>query len=207
MHDYAYPLFSEDKKVVCQICGQKFLIMAPGHLKKHKVSYSEYKARYPDAPLSCEEFATTLKYSQKSMFKDIVPIIEEDKEPRIEDDIDITSAYGAEKIDIFYAARERVLDELKRFLPDIQKSYAIRSLYPVTNIVIFEFMTDFADPLRKIDIEFPNTFWHHRDVADTARKSKLKELGWRIVELQTDSPTRQEIEKAFEGLDLTFDYN
>jgi len=141
------------------------------------------------------------------MFKDIVPIIEEDKEPRIEEDIDITSAYGAEKIDIFYAARERVLDELKRFLPDIQKSYAIRSLYPVTNIVIFEFMTDFADPLRKIDIEFPNTFWHHRDVADTARKSKLEELGWRIIELQTDSPTRQEIEKAFEGLDLTFDYN
>lgn len=208
MDEYSYPMFSEDKKVICQVCGEHFLVISPKHLKKHKVSYSEYKARYPDAPLSCEEFVAMAKYSQeRSMFKDILPYIEEkSKEPKIEEEIDITAAYKADKMDIFYVARERVLDELRRFLPDVQKNYPIRNLYPVTNIVIFECMTDFADPVRKVNVEFPNTFWHHRDIADTARKYKLIEMGWKVIELQTDSPTRQEIEKAFSGLDLTLDY-
>ena len=62
--EYPHPLFSEDKKVVCQICGKPFQVISPKHLAQHNLRYAEYKLRFPDAPLSNSEFAASSKYGK-----------------------------------------------------------------------------------------------------------------------------------------------
>ena len=68
--EYPYPLLNkEDGKVSCQLCGKSFLVITPRHLSTHNVTYSEYKMRFPNAPLSCEEFAIRGKYGKdKDLF-------------------------------------------------------------------------------------------------------------------------------------------
>ena len=39
--------------VVCVVCGQSFLRIVPNHLRSHGMTYSEYVALYPNAPLVC----------------------------------------------------------------------------------------------------------------------------------------------------------
>ena len=48
--EYSYPLFDENGKVNCQICGKPFMVISPRHLSgKHKIQYGEYKLRFPDS--------------------------------------------------------------------------------------------------------------------------------------------------------------
>ena len=76
--EYPYPLFDENEKVICQLCGKPFMVISPRHLSgKHEIKYSEYKLRFPDAPLSSAEFTAKSKYGKmKGVFDDDVEVEE-----------------------------------------------------------------------------------------------------------------------------------
>ena len=99
MSEYSYPFNNEEGKVVCQVCGKAYLIISPRHLGTHKITFSEYKLRFPEAPISCEEFNALGKYGkEKNIFvqeelekieKESNPIVEKDeiKIQELDDDI------------------------------------------------------------------------------------------------------------------------
>ena len=86
--DYTYPLMDGDGKVICQLCGKSFLVISPKHLGKHDIRYSEYKLRFPDAPLSTSEFAASSKYGRVKNIFDDEEIFVEDEMENLEDEFE-----------------------------------------------------------------------------------------------------------------------
>lgn len=216
MSEYPYPFTDENDKVVCQICGKSYLVISSTHLHLHGVSYDEYKYRFPDAPLSSSEFKKrgmmgkdntifvkeTLKEIEDAdtNFKEIQQEEFPDFEPTVDDEVDFEKSVQDElgNNDIFSAAKNKILDHLRTFFTNVRKDYKI-CVYNPSNILLFQFITDFADPVLKIDIEFPNTFWHNQDsCVDSNRNYKLKESGWKVIEIKSKAPTYEEIKNAIE---------
>jgi very-short-patch-repair endonuclease len=221
MSEYPHEFFNKDKKVVCQICGKAYLVISPRHLGTHKITYSEYKLRFPEAPLSCEEFNVLGKYGkEKQIFVehelkklDDVPdepkiqeidddIPENDVEPIIEEEIDFGQILETAKPvskDICDISKDKILDYLKALFTNIKKDYKIQEFLS-DNRMLFEFISDFSDPVLKINIEFPNTFWHNEMVRDLTRDDKLKEHGWKVIRINSKNPTFKNITDAIESL-------
>ncbi len=218
MSEYLHPMFNEQGKVVCQICGKPYLVISPRHLGTHNIKYDEYKLRFPDAPLSSEEFNASSKYGrEKTLFvekeldkfeeeselpdEDIEEIIV-DEEPDIEAEIDLSMLLEREKEDkdIMARGKNKILDHLKTYFTNVQKDYFVREL-GIGGMLKFEFITDFCDPVLKIVIQFPKTFWHNQELAvDSTKNSKLTECGWRVIEFDSVSPSFKEISSRIESL-------
>lgn len=197
MNEYQYPFIDEKTgRVICQVCGKSYLVISPRHLQTHKVTYSEYKLRFPDAPLSCEEFTASSKYGKvKEMFtfEDETKVEEEiEVELKVKENINIKEVINIENENFFTKSKNRIIDHLKLFFFHIQKDYVISS-------PTFQYVCDFADPILKINIECPEAFWHNDNSGDPTRNEKLKALGWKVVEIQSKAPTYQDIEKAIKG--------
>ena len=195
MNEYEYPFIDEKTgRVICQLCGKSYLVISPKHLQTHDVTYSEYKLRFPDAPLSCEEFTASSKYGKvKEMFtfEDETKVEEEiEDEPEIE--YHIEKVINIKKEDLFTRSKNKMVEHLKLFFFHIQKDYMI-------SFPSFQYISDFADPILKIDVECPNTFWHNDTSGDTTRNQKLKSMGWKVIEIKSKAPTYEDIEKAIKG--------
>ena len=211
MSEYEYPLFSDEGKVICQICGKPYLVISPRHLGTHKIKYDEYKLRFPDAPLSCEEFNASSKYGrEKTIFveeemskfeqesdlpDEDVEEIEVNEEPDIDEEIDLHEVLEKEKIDAdpMTRSKNKILDHLRGYFTNIEKDYTIRQ-YGVDNRLKFEFITDFCDPVLKIVIQFPNNFWHNRELGiDPNKYLKMESYGWKVIIIKSAGPTLKEI--------------
>lgn len=214
---YKFPLLEKESgKVICQICGENFVMLSPSHLKTHGVKMNEYKFRYPDAPISASSFSSATKekmkdsifvkkeleeieniHDDKEEFFDNEPIIDEhlfssEFKPLDEKDIKIKKS-----LNICDNMKEKILDILRSFLTNVKKDYIIIE-YTLTGKIITRTITDFADPILKINVEFPKTFWHNKDqFIDPIRNKKLKECGWKVIEINSLSPTYKEIEVHF----------
>jgi very-short-patch-repair endonuclease len=209
MNDYEYPLFDDNGKVICQMCGKSFLVISPKHLVNHKVTYSEYKLRFSNAPLSSAEFDSRSKYGkEKGIFQEEESPVENfigdetfvDEEPEVEEEIDLQRVIDSEKRDPIQDAKYKIFDHLRMYLSNVKMDYSIRENWP-DGRTIFEFITDFADPILKIDIECMKVFWHNRDqFVDLNRNQKLKERGWKVIEINSKSPTFDEIDKALKNI-------
>lgn len=217
---YPYPLVSDEGKVICQICGKPYLVISPRHLGTHNVSYEEYKTRFSGAPLSSKEFNKMGKIARdKNIFveeelkafeveepkEDIVDedIPEKDVDPTVDQEIDFEQVYAeaplAEK-DICSVSKDRILDHLRAFFTNIRKDYMIQ-VFNINNLLMFEFISDFADPILKVNIQFPNAFWHNRmQYVDSNRDKKLEEHGWKVIRIKSKGPTFKDISKAVEKL-------
>jgi hypothetical protein len=198
MIEYPYQFFDENKKVICQICGKPFLVISPRHLEKHNIKYADYTKRFPDAPLSTQEFKARGKYGKTKLFYDdeIGPEeIVEEKEPEIEE-------INIKKLSMEYshltpmdAMKARILDHLRMYFVNVKKDYLILQ-YGVDNRLKFEFITDFCDPILKIVIQFPDTFWHNVEAAiDLNKNIKLAQYGWKVIEIPSKSPSFELIDK------------
>jgi very-short-patch-repair endonuclease len=67
--------------------------------------------------------------------------------------------------------------------------------------MLFEFISDFSDPVLKVNIEFPNAFWHNRmRFDDPTREQKLKECGWKVIKINSKAPSFQDIRKKLKGI-------
>jgi hypothetical protein len=198
--DYPYHLFDEKGKVICQICGKSFLIISPRHLKKHNISHGDYKARFPNAPLSTEEFKARGKYGRTKLFPPKDEIGDETIVDEKEEEIDV------EEIAIKKVARKiynspmesmkaKILDHLKMRYFNIKQDYLIRQ-FGSDQRLKFEFITDYCDPVLKVIIQFPDTFWHNVEAAvDLNKNVKLKKYHWKIIEIPTVNPSFELIDK------------
>lgn len=210
-HEYPYPYpYYEEKtgKVNCQICGKPFAIISPKHLKKHDITHSEYKLRFPDAPLTNEEFAVKSLYGRN---KDMFVTNKHDKP----DDYTLTdgSIIGEEEIvdkevitiklteteskplDPVASMKKRIFNHLSMYLNNIRQNYFIEEK-TLGGITKFRYVTDFADPVLKVNVEFPDTFWHNQDVfIDPLRDEKLKASGWTVIKIRGRAPSLEKIEK------------
>lgn len=199
-----YPKLDEDGKVVCQICGKPFLVISPKHLMKiHSVTLSQYKIRYPDAPLSSEEFRSRGRFGKLGLFKKETqeegPIIEDiiedvEKEEPVEEPKKFEVVVDLpKKQDPISRTRRNILKFLRDIFYNTEQNYVIRKFHPDGRLE-YEFITDFADPILKIDFEFPNAFWHNRDrYQDLSRKDKLRSHGWKVIEISSPAPTIEDI--------------
>jgi len=205
MNGYNFPYFEEKSgKVHCQICGKPYLVISPRHLQSHNIKYSEYKLRFPEAPLSCEEFGVVSKYGkEKDMFSESEEIVIDEKyledEPDVEE-IVIESVLVNSQSEQIDRMKGKVFDHLRSYFSNVKSNYLIREKL-IDGRVIHEFITDFADPVLKIDIECPDTFWHNRDsFIDLTRDQKLKERGWKIITIKGNNPGLEDIERAVKNI-------
>jgi len=92
--------------------------------------------------------------------------------------------------------KREILDYLKGIYSTVQENYFIQKV-DLEGHLKYEFITDFADPLLKIDFEFPDTFWHNKDrYVDTRRNEILRSDGWKIIEIRSNCPTLKMLEEA-----------
>lgn len=208
-----YPKLDENEKVVCQICGKAFLVISPKHLSRiHDVTLAQYRTRYPDAPLSSEEFRSRGKFGKLHLFEkedkrkgepvieDIITdeelSIEEPEELGLEEVPKVVIELPKKKQDPMSRAKDNILRFLKESFRNIEQDYVIRIFTPNGRLE-YEFITDFADPILKVDFEFPRTFWHNEDrYMDLARKVKLHNNGWKVIEVNSNSPSINDLIKA-----------
>lgn len=219
MSEYSYPMFNDQKKVICQLCGKPYLVISPRHLERHNIKYDEYKLRFPDAPLSSEEFNAISKYGKEKVifveteltkFKDKIldedvekiTIEPNDDEPSIEDEIELRAVLEGERkeTDIIAKHKNKILDHLRTHFTNIQKDFKVRNV-GMDGRLKFEFITDFCDPVLKLIFQFPKTFWHNSELAiDPNKNEKLKQSGWKVIEFKSLNPSLQDIEIRIKSL-------
>lgn len=213
MTEFQFPLTDPTSgKVICQICGKPFLVISPTHLKKHNIdSYDTYTSRFPGAPLSTDEFKKRGSVGRKvkghrELFADEMnPIIKVDEltiddiEPEIEE-IDIEKIFEKDvPKDPIQSVKRKILDTLKMYYANVQENYLIYLRNPINDNIEKEYITDFADPILKIDFEFPDTFWHNKEwCPDNMRDFNLKQAGWKIIKIGSISPNNELIRNAIE---------
>lgn len=203
MREYPYPLFDEKGKVVCQICGKSYLVISPKHLYTHNIKYADYTKRFPEAPLSNQEFKARGKYGKnKELFRNTDneeikdDIIIEDPEIEELDDIEKFIEAESKATDPMRAMKIKLRDHLRLYFSNIQMDYLIRQ-FGSDKRLKFEFITDFCDPVLKVVIQFPDTFWHNHDLCiDLNKTMKLEKYGWKIFKIPSNNPSLSQVDKA-----------
>jgi len=206
-----YPAFDEKtNKVICQICGKGFLVISPRHLGKHNISYTDYTKRYPTAPLSSKEFSAKSKYGKvKDLFAPIKSKSEDDLEevvvheqPTIEEDIAIDKMLKEKAhADPVRQSKAQVLDTLRMYLTNIRQDFLITEYGSRSGRLKYQFITDFADPILRVVVQCPNTFWHNREInIDPMKNEKLESDGWRVLIVKSKAPTRQDIQEVVDQI-------
>lgn len=202
--EWNHPGFNEKGKIICQVCGKTYMILTPSHLKTHDMSYSQYKTKFPGAPLTNEEFKAMSMYSRPSKYsEEDLKILGEEQEidediPVIDDEFELPKVESTKKFDNpMDAKKHEILDFLINYLPNVKMDHMIE-LKDLGGTHVYSTISDFSDPFLKINIEFPNTFWHNRDAVhnDPARDVKLKGFGWKVININSNSPKIEQIEKA-----------
>ena len=203
MIEYPHPFFDEKGKVVCQICGKSFLVISPRHLGKHNIIYADYTKRFPDAPLSTQEFKARGKYGKTKLFEqeEIGPEqLVDEKEPEIES-LDIEKLVKSQKVaSPMDAMKAKIIDHLKMYFANIRKDYMILQ-FGSDNRLKYEFITDFCDPILKVVIQFPDTFWHNMEAAiDLNKNLKLAKYGWKVIEIPSANPSFKMIDEYLDEI-------
>lgn len=202
MGEYPYQLINEKGKVICQVCGKAYLVISPKHLEKHNIKYEDYTKRFPKAPLSSREFIARGKYGRnKDLFQQEEVAVEElvdEHDPKVEELALETLVKNTRPQNPMEAMKARILDHLRLRYSNIKKDYLI-SQFGIDNRLKFEFITDFCDPVLKVVIQFPDTFWHNQEMAiDLNKNVKLEQYGWKVIEIPTKNPSFKLIDKRLE---------
>lgn len=227
-HEFPYPYSYYDEKtgkVRCQLCGKAYLVISPTHVKKHGITYDEYKMKFPDAPLSTDEFKIRGTHGK---FKDLfepkkqdeeigeeILITEEEyppddiveeiiKEAVDEEEEKIKKLGDSEKQkpkDPIKAMKRRVYDGLSIYFSNVKADYVVEDK-TIGGKTKYSYITDFCDPMMRIIFEFPNTFWHNTDFfLDPMKYEKLRQDGWKIIVIKSKAPTVKDIERAIGKVD------
>lgn len=210
---YPYPYYDEKTgKVNCQVCGKPFLVISPRHLMKHDMKMAEYKLRFPDAPLSNEEFSVRGLYGKnKDMFKeaeveveevliDDVIIEEPEEDEIIVEELELAKKLPVHSVDKVQAMKNSVHNHLMMIFTNVKANYLIEDKW-LNGQLKYSYISDFADPILRIVFFFPKTFWHNQDAfPDPHRDRRLQEDGWKVVTINANPPTIKAIEDATKDL-------
>ena len=202
-----YERFDEGGKVICQVCGKSLGFVTPAHLKTHKMRFAEYKEKFKDFPLKSLPWeAKANKNNKIDLFKKIV-----DENEKIENIKPIkpkpiktkniklkeknTPKTKIKRTISGFQGKNNIFNLLKKSYPNLVMNYYIDKKLN-TGAYEYYFITDMADPVTKIDFEFPDTFWHNNDnVFNVNRDTILKRDGWRVLVFKGASPKPKNIEK------------
>ncbi len=208
-------VYTEKGKVRCQICGKLYNMISTTHLKnKHGITTEEYKEQFPDAPLTSDAFISLSKYKlkpvKKEKSKEQEIIKEENNEEVIIETIydNIKDEVKKEKIlessigdyinhdeNRILSTKNEIYDFLSFYYPNMKKNYIIEKFLFQENILQYQFISDFADPVEKINIEFVSMGWHNIESVDANRDAKLKSDGWTIIRIKEKFISVKEFKK------------
>lgn len=210
MNQYPYEFLNDKQKVICQVCGKGFIAITPAHLKTHDVTVEEYKLKFPKAPIISPRSKIRIKNNKILITEKEAPcneIIDDERDipkhnvnPVIHKEIVFEnkqiSIDNLKPQDVCDANKDRILIFLKLFFKNIVKDYMIQE-FSLNNELSYEVITDFADPILKLNIEFPNSFWHNSmSFNNPLRNIRLEEYGWNIIEIKKASPSLKEVESV-----------
>ena len=193
-----YPVFNEKGKIVCQICGKAFQFISPRHLNKHNVTTEQYKKRFPNIPLTTKEFNAKSKYARYNDELFEVDETKRDEEDPLIEEIDLREELQktVRKLDPMQSMKKRILEHLRVYFANVEQDYMVRD-YDMSGKMIFEFVTDFCDPVLRVAFQFPDTFWHNQELAlDPNKKIKMERNGWKVIEIKSASPSLDRIDDA-----------
>jgi len=220
-----YPEFSEKGEVICQECGKEIQIITGTHLRKHGMTKRDYTIKYPNAPMSGRRFHLTMKHhkaqslaTEEKKYEDpgqqVDEILDGESAPSIEEikqlikDQDLSDLVEAQsrippipdvQIDPFGQTQKdklQLISFIKKIFPFAQNNYMIRKFNPHTTFLDYEMITDIADPISKVDFEFPNAFWHNRmPLQDVHRDLKLSKDGWKVLNITSRTPKVEHVQE------------
>ncbi len=205
--------FDERGNVICQLCQKPFNIISPTHLKKeHGLTFEGYKSQFPGAPISGEKFSKTMTFARTKLFNekeepiDMIPQIESVLEENFEEKLKEFSNYRKPKTftsdgGVIPKGKLDILNFLLAYFDEIENNYFVEK-YTLSGHLDYRLVTDIVDLKRKIDFEFPNAFWHNKDVAKPHRDLRLTGDGWTIVEILSKSPNVKEVEEELRKKNL-----
>jgi len=203
--DLKYPK-GKNGKAICQECGQECKLITPAHLKKHDITLSEYKLKYPDCPISGTQYkATRFTYKDSILFKDSEGLpsesLDEDitlaelKEGIVKHSVLNFEGVSKNKVDI--------LSFLHNAYPYLEDNYCIEKRHFHDDALLWKYITDMADPIKKVLFDFPNAFWHNEDpYPDPQKYEKLKDDGWIVIVVDKHYPTAIDV---FQDTDIISD--
>lgn len=222
--------YDEKGMVICQECGKSFNQITYKHLKLHKLTCDDYKLKYPNFPMASRIYSTKQKLKNVKIFDESSPeesIVEEikieeakefdlDKIPIVSKEFASEVSNFIEEVKLFteehklkfpdpkkliHKEKLKILDFLLNYFQDLKNSYFIEK-YNKAGLLEVKLVTDICIPSKKIDIEFPNAFWHNRDVIKHNRDVILKECGWIIVDVIEPRPTVTDVKNILKKFKL-----
>ena len=179
----------DNGKVICQVCGKSFIILG-NHIKRHDMTSEEYKEKFPDCPMTSDQFKAKMKYSsnKNDLFDNSDKIVDEvivDEEPEIEEVIILEKSKS--DLNVIEQSKEEILDLLSTYFPNVKKDYMITKFF-LDKRIEYEFITDYCDPMLKIVIDFPTAFWHNSDrYLNYNRDHILEQDGWKVIKINSTS--------------------
>ena len=192
-------------KAICQVCGKEFGLISPAHLKTHSLTITEYKLLYPDCPVSGAAFvASTNLYHDSVLFKgsegEVAKLANEEALEELKEG---SFKHSILQLDNVPKNKADILLFLHKAYPYLENNYSIEKRHFHDDRLLWKYITDMADPIKKVMFDFPNAFWHNFDPApDHQRDSILKEDGWVIITVDKHYPTVQDV---FEDTDIICD--
>lgn len=93
----------------------------------------------------------------------------------------------------------QILEFLRNLFPTdtIINNYMIDKV-SLSGSLDYRIVTDICIPLKKIDLEFPKTFWHNHGMPDIHRNHKIERDGWIIIEINKIDPTVEDVKTYLE---------
>lgn len=193
MSDLKYPE-AKDGKVVCQECGEAFRLITPAHLKSnHNMTFAEYKLKYPKCPVSSKEYeASRFTYRDSLLFKnneaDERPV--EKEEEVLFDEAGLPAKKTTINLEGVAKNKADILEYLHKAYPYLVDNFSIEKRHFADGRLLYKYITDMADPIKKVLFDFPKSYWHNSDeVPDPLKYKKLKEDGWIVISIDKHYPT------------------
>ena len=193
--ELGYPK-GKDGKVICQECGTTFSMITPAHLKSHNMVMAEYRLKYPDCPISAAEYkASRFTYKDSVLFKGNEGIASDLPEEEIVEIIDKdTHKHSVLTFTNIPKNKVDILKFLHKAYPYLEDSYSIEHRHFHDDRLLYKYITDMADPVKKVLFDFPNAFWHNQDpYPDFQKFDILKADGWIVIIVDKHYPTVQDV--------------
>lgn len=209
MNELPYPVVDEVGNVICQVCGQSFKFITTTHLKKHNLTVPEYTEAFPGIILNYKTYMAAVHNSSSLLFKKDEELSKKQpgrhKKPEVSEPeiIDKPPDYP-KHVD---KGKVKILQYLYKNFRNIENNYQIVKLRLDGNPE-YIYITDMADPVRKVLFNFPNAFWHNFDCFPDHRKRKILEAdGWMWIDINNKNPVVKDLEDIDDSIIADMDHH
>lgn len=186
-------------------------MVSPSFIAKHKFNKTSIfkKDNEDNIAKLIEENLSENDMLEEDVLEEIIKPSNEDfdkevfvfEEPEIEDITPFEEKFSGEilkrsKINPMENSKARILMHLGNHFCNIKENYTV-FIKNIQGMLLHEYITDFADPVLKVVVQCPNTFWHNNDrMFDPNKETRLKEYGWKVISIKSKLPSKENIDEA-----------